>query len=375
MTTTAIALTLYCLLILLASLAGGLIPFVIRLTHKRMELAVSFVGGVMLGVGLLHLLPHAFLARVEAKGTVMLDHAMAHYLMDPLVLWLLAGFLAMFFIERFFCYHHHDVPAIDHPGVTAVTAREMEAEQEGGPKSAPDRGDQSRCHHHQQHQQHCDHGHRHSHSRHRLTWTGAAIGLGLHSLIEGIALAASVEIGRQNGEVSLLVGLATFLVIFLHKPFDALTLGTLMNLGGRSPAARHVVNLGFALLVPAGVGLFYLGVSQMDQRHLILSAALAFSAGTFLCIAMSDLLPELQFHQHDRVKLSAALLIGLAIAWGIAAMESNLHDHEHHAHDDHGHQHHHDHHDDHDHTHDHDHSHNHHDGHDHSHDHDHDHDH
>ena len=50
-------------------------------------------------------------------------------------------------------------------------------------------------------------------------------------------------------------------------------------------------------------------------------AALAFSAGTFLCIALSDLLPELQFHQHDRVKLSAALLAGIALAWGAARVE------------------------------------------------------
>jgi zinc and cadmium transporter len=33
-----------------------------------------------------------------------------------------------------------------------------------------------------------------------------------------------------------------------------------------------------------------------------------------LCIASSDLLPELQFHSHDRFKLSVALLAGLSIA-------------------------------------------------------------
>jgi zinc transporter ZupT len=40
------------------------------------------------------------------------------------------------------------------------------------------------------------HVHHPLHSRHHLTWTGAAIGLSIHSLIEGIALAASVEAGR-----------------------------------------------------------------------------------------------------------------------------------------------------------------------------------
>jgi zinc and cadmium transporter len=45
----------------------------------------------------------------------------------------------------------------------------------------------------------------------------------------------------------------------------------------------------------------------------VTAVALAFSAGTFLCIALSDLLPELQFHSHDRLKLSVALLAGVVL--------------------------------------------------------------
>jgi len=93
-------LVFYCLLILLASLAGGWLPLMIRLTHRRMQLAVSLVAGVMLGVGLLHLLPHAL---VEAPNA-----------MDAVFTWTLVGFLAMFFIERFFCFHRHEVPQAAH---------------------------------------------------------------------------------------------------------------------------------------------------------------------------------------------------------------------------------------------------------------------
>ncbi len=56
-----------------------------------------------------------------------------------------------------------------------------------------------------------------------------------------------------------------------------------------------------------------------------IACALAFSAGTFLCISLSDLLPELQFHRHDRVKLSAALLFGLAVAHLAAQLEAAAH--------------------------------------------------
>ena len=86
-------LTVYAGVILLASLAGGWLPLLVRLTHKRMQAAITFVSGVMLGVGVLHLLPHALLS---------LDNV------DAVAQWTLAGVLAMFFVQRFFDFHHHE---------------------------------------------------------------------------------------------------------------------------------------------------------------------------------------------------------------------------------------------------------------------------
>ncbi len=280
-------LAIYCLLILLASLLGGFVPMWVRLTHQRMQLAVSFVAGLMLGVGLLHLLPHAI---IELGPEGKIDY----------VIWsVLTGFLVMFFIERFFCFHHHDVSG----------------EEDGH-----------------------DHGCTHQH--HDVKWSGAAVGLSVHSVIAGIALATSVAAESHAGHASggeagsfaaSLAGFGTFLVIFLHKPFDALTLGTLMARGGWPSLWRHAVNGVFALAIPLGVGLFYLGISNInaDTGHLVLAIMLGFSAGTFLCISMSDLLPELQFHDHDRLKLSAALLAGLGVAWVVGVFESQGHEHRH----------------------------------------------
>ena len=64
--TAGTLLAVYCLLIALISIAGGWVPLALRLTHRRMELAISFVAGAMLGVALLHLLPHAVMTRAEA---------------------------------------------------------------------------------------------------------------------------------------------------------------------------------------------------------------------------------------------------------------------------------------------------------------------
>ena len=38
-------------------------------------------------------------------------------------------------------------------------------------------------------------------------------------------------------------------------------------------------------------------------------------------IVRADLLPEVAFHDHDRVKLTLALLLGVAVAVGIAGMD------------------------------------------------------
>src|SRR5216117_3648500 len=289
-------LAVYCGLILLASLVGGWLPLMVRLTHTRVQVATSFVGGLMLGVGVLHLVPHAWEQFRSANLTMA---------------WVLVGFLAMFFVQRYLHFHHHDVPE--------------EAPERRGSKE----GEAS-----------FDHDHGHGPEEHggaltladksarHLSWMGAAFGLTLHTLLDGVALAASVELDRYQPHAHGLLGFGTFLVIFLHKPFDALAVGTLLALGNSSRSLRHWVNGLFALANPAGLLLFYLGADQFSQAtpH-FLGAVLAFAAGTFLSIATSDLLPELQFHSHDRGKLSLALLAGIGISVLIGGFESTGHEH------------------------------------------------
>lgn len=291
-----VLLTYYCLLVLLASIVGGMIPVWFHLTHRWMEVAVSFVAGVMLGVGVLHMLPHAI---VDALA--LSDSADAVHAVGKVMLWLLTGMLVMFFIERFFSFHQHDVPQVtEGAGQQAGTA--------------------------------ANHEHGHDSHVHDLSWSGAALGLTLHSLVNGVALAASVQHGSHG---SWLAGFGTFLVIFLHKPFDAMTIGMLMARGRWSLPWRHVVNTLFSLAIPVGVLIFYLGLlpeptdPAIGTRRLFVAYALAFSAGTFLCISLSDLLPELQFHQHDRVKLSVALLLGLAVAYLAGQLEEAVGSHHH----------------------------------------------
>ncbi len=114
-----------------------------------------------------------------------------------------------------------------------------------------------------------------------------------------------------------------FLATLVHKPADALTIVSLMLRAGVPRARAHLVNLGFAAMIPAGILLFYLSLGQLgpSTSRAVTAAALSFSAGTFLCIALSDLLPELQFHAHDRTKLSLALLTGFALMGATSFIE------------------------------------------------------
>jgi zinc and cadmium transporter len=278
-----VTLVIYSLLVLVASLAGGWLPLLVRLTHARLQMAISFVAGLMLGLALLHFIPDS------EEQLHSLNRTMA---------WALAGFLVMFFLQRFLHYHHHDVP-----------------------EDAPDAG----CCHHAAAEHH-EHKHHHpapaGQVANELSWVGATLGLTLHSLLDGIALGAAVSIGTQAH--SGLIGLGTALAVILHKPFDSMAISTLMAASGQSRVARQWLNVIFALVAPVGILLIYFGASRATESNpIILGSALGFCAGTFLCIACSDLLPELQFHSHDRLWLSLALLAGLGVAILILQFESS----------------------------------------------------
>ena len=154
-------------------------------------------------------------------------------------------------------------------------------------------------------------------------WTTAAFGLAVHSLVGGVALASAVAADFREHHAMGAAGFGVLLATLVHKPADALTISTLMVRSGSPRWLVHLINLGFGLMIPAGVVLFVAGASAIKPSATagITAAALSFSAGTFLCIALSDLLPELQFHSHDRLKLSLALLSGVGLM-GVTAVLS-----------------------------------------------------
>lgn len=290
-----LTLTMQLAVVAAAAYAGGSSLSFLSMGHRRMQVLLSLTGGVLLGVGLLHLLPHAFL---------QLDRQI-----DTTMQWVLVGFFLMFLLERAFHGHSHHTADGDDAGHGCNHDHAGHSHSDGlaaaGPLAVASSG--------------------------RWAWCGAFAGLTLHSLADGAALAASVRADGDHG-AGWLAGFATFLAVLLHKPFDAAIIGTLMLNAGMSSRSRSLVNALYALVVPLGAVAF-LGSLRVfgGQQQAMLGVAMALAAGAFLCIAAADLLPEVQFHSHDRVLLTTSLALGLAIAWGITVMERSSHLHGHHA--------------------------------------------
>jgi zinc and cadmium transporter len=290
MTAMATTLALFCLAIVVVSLLGGFVPLATVLTHTRLQLYLSVSAGAMLGAAFFHMMPEA--VRAGSAATLR---------------WSAAGLLSLFFLERFFAFHHHEAPA--DPEEPCPTHPHEHAHGHGHSAGLVDEAAPG--------------GSRGQVKGAALHWGAAAFGLAVHSLAGGVALASAVAANHDEGRRLSAAAWGVFLATIIHKPADALTIVSLMLRAGASRKVAHLVNLVFALMIPLGACAFFLGAHGLapTASAALTANALAFSAGTFLCIALSDLLPELQFHAHDRLKLSLALLGGFALVAAASAIE------------------------------------------------------
>jgi zinc and cadmium transporter len=294
-------LWLYSFLIPIASLLGGHLPFRGQVTHSRLQFYLSLSAGVMLGASFFHVMPEA----IEHAGKTMFGW------------WMSLGVVGLFCIERFIAPHSHE---LDGGGHNHHGKHEHTHEHDGGSE------------HKHEHTTPGNHDHRAA-APAVAGWM-AVVGLTIHTFMNGVGLAGSVQAELPAKTTALgwvLPGFAMFLAIVLHKPADALAISTVLRRKGVSLQLVGLVQLGFALMVPVGVVAFQLtrGAIEKEMQNQLTGAALAFSAGTFLFIALSDLLPEVQFHRHDRFALFLALVSGVAVMGGIALLEGSHDGHNH----------------------------------------------
>ena len=264
----------YSLGIFAVSFAGGKLAVLGSMTHTKIQILMSLVAGFILGIAMYHLLPHS-LERITGPGNV-----------EKAVALVVCGMVLMIFLLRVFHFHQHDFS-----------------------------NEAGKLYDH--------HDHRGSGGQ-SGSLVGVAMGLGVHTVTEGVALGTSMRISSPHEDGGALPALGVFLAILLHKPLDAYSIIGMMKFEGYSARARAAANTAFALLCPLVALASFWGVGLLGQDDgSVIGYVLAFAAGVFLCIALSDLLPEIQFHSHDRGKLIASLLVGIALAYGLYFVESS----------------------------------------------------
>jgi zinc and cadmium transporter len=237
--------------IILVNLKPGILS---RIT----TLLVALAAGGFLGNAFLHLLPEAWHMAEEVEGALFGE--------STVPIFVLAGIVCFFLLEKFLHWHHHNLPE---------------------DKKA---------------------GHIHPIAVNNL------VGDGLHNFLDGIALAAAFSI---SGEV----GIAAALAIALHEiPQEVGDFAILVKYG-MSRTKALFWNLVSALL--AVVGVFSYGFLQ-EQIEGFEYMALAFVGGVFIYIATSDLFPGLQEIKglKKNVLVVGAFMLGLIFMYLITGLES-----------------------------------------------------
>ncbi|MYD46631.1 MAG: hypothetical protein F4W92_09785 [Gammaproteobacteria bacterium] len=264
---------LFSLPVVVASLVGGWLPTTKEFTHAKTQVFLAFVSGFMIGIAILHMLPHGIeqIESVYRESSVQLG-----------VLSMVCGIVIMFATLRLLSFHDHEL--------VSTTNNAQETARTG-----------------------------------RATWIAVIAGMSVHTLFEGFAIGSILSIDytasdlRTHTDVkvySSTLVLAVVFAIVVHKPFDALTVVGVMKYGGVDKKSLWLTNVLFALICPfaALIALFFLVEVLHNYEHVI-GFLLAFVSGVFLCVALADLLPEAFRHQHDRLKIFIAFLCGLLLAW------------------------------------------------------------
>lgn len=133
----------------------------------------------------------------------------------------------------------------------------------------------------------------------------AFVGLSVHGVIEGLALASSLLVPQ--------LGPLVLLAILAHTAPQGFALTSLLIMAGKNLRQVLLFLIGVALSGPIGMvsGVFLLRANQPSETAGIL---LSISAGTFVYIGACDLLPELHRKTEDKIKRLVAFFIGLFLS-------------------------------------------------------------
>jgi len=131
----------------------------------------------------------------------------------------------------------------------------------------------------------------------------ASVGLTIHNLANGVALGAGAAVPS--------VGIPVLVATLAHKAPEFLTLSSLLLDGKRSKAKAFILSALVSMGVPVGALASGWFLTQSGPK--VLGAALAFSAGTFVHVAATDLAPEIHRARKHRAAHVGVFLLGVLL--------------------------------------------------------------
>ncbi len=227
------SLLFYSLIAFVAAFGSGAIVVVRRWSDEHLHYFLSFGAGIFLGTVFGILLPES----------IDSEHAQLSGIM------ILAGFMLLFFVERFLASDGRD-------------------------------------------------GYRHTHE---IAGVTAFIGLSVHSLIDGAGLALA--------GTDMVIGRAMLISILAHKIPAAIALSSLLILAEISLKGILFRLFIFAAATPFGALIMgqFIGSGQHDAIHLMTGVV----TGSFLYVAIGKLLPEVFHGRHKQWVKLLLLMLGI----------------------------------------------------------------
>ncbi len=156
-----------------------------------------------------------------------------------------------------------------------------------------------------------------SHS-HKLVSFSSMIGLSIHAACDGIALAATFLAGGEIAAITT-VGMCIhkFVVLF------SLSSITLVTDIPKKRSLRYL--LAFSLITPLSGLLFFGVLDGVSDVEGLAGVPMAFAAGTFMYVALCDMLPEAFHRKKQDMKSFLLVLVGVAIIGAITIFFPHVH--------------------------------------------------
>ena len=255
--------------IFVVGMIGGYIPLYREWTVDKLSLMIAFGGGTLFAAALFLMLPEGW-EHIE-EGLPWAGVEVGFVAAAAITV----GFLAMYLLENLALPHlgHDHEEHIGHSGAAHAA------------ESASDR------------------------AVHQVGGLSAFVALSMHTLIDGIALGTAVAGGDD-----IAFGGLVFVAIIFHKMPAAFSLTSALK-ADHYPNRTSLIYLTiFNAMVPVGAVLAFLVLFGLPVW--LLGAMLCFSAGTFIHVATSDLLPVIHRQHSGKVLLSAVVILGVLFMAG-----------------------------------------------------------